>query len=362
MDFYFRIPYKFRDLGNTFFDHYEFENVGVCLDEKRPDLVDPHKRKCRFCGKSFPQVTFNNDAHIIPEFLGNKYFVSDFECDTCNFRLGRLDLQLANYIGIFRTIFGTKGKNGIPTISSQDSLIQAKHEEFFGAENAIKLGSTINDPSSITYNPEKFEHTLEYKKQPYIPFDVYKCLLKMGLCMIDEKEVDEYRSGYEFLRNRKRTKEVKGSLFSIIKHTMPFTYEHTCLWLFKRKDPAILIPPYTLVLVYGCFIYQIYIPFDSQYFAQMKGKEMEAPIFPPYYENEISFPLDNYFFDIEPVCTTEPRHTTERIHFQFNHEELKHRTALDLKTLQTTNAHWDPSKIVSFMLVRDKNFSIKLSK
>jgi hypothetical protein len=359
MDFFMKIPFRFKDLAQTFFEQYEYETIGVCYEQERSDLKLSEHRTCRFCGKYFPEVKFNNIAHIIPEFLGNKYFVSDFECDTCNMKLGRLDTQLANFIGMFRSIFATEGKNGIPTIDSHDSLIQAKHENFFGASKAIKIGSTINDPSSNHFDREKNEHVIEYRKQPYIPFDVYKSLLKMGLSLLDESEVPEYKLGFEFLRRKKMAKAVTGSLFSIIKHSVPFRYEHTCIWLFKRKDSNSLIPPYTLILVYGSFVYQIFIPFDTKYFGQMKDKEIDVPIFPPYYESEYSPSFENYFFDIENICSIEPRHTTEKLHFQIDPSQLKDLSAMDIKTKKKVEAIWNPDKIVSFILVHDKGFVIK---
>jgi hypothetical protein len=44
---------------------------------------------CRFCGRRSPEVTFQFEAHAIPEALGNKSITSTYECDACNQAFGR---------------------------------------------------------------------------------------------------------------------------------------------------------------------------------------------------------------------------------------------------------------------------------
>ncbi|MFA5251657.1 MAG: hypothetical protein WC454_03620, partial [Phycisphaerae bacterium] len=39
------------------------------------DHESVNERKCRFCGKSEPAVSFKNRAHAIPECLGNKSLI-----------------------------------------------------------------------------------------------------------------------------------------------------------------------------------------------------------------------------------------------------------------------------------------------
>lgn len=71
--------------------------------------------KCRFCGKDESQTTFKNEAHIFPQFIGNKFAISKFECDCCNEKFSRiLENEFANFMKIFHTINGVRGKKGIP--------------------------------------------------------------------------------------------------------------------------------------------------------------------------------------------------------------------------------------------------------
>ena len=47
-------------------------------------LKPKRERTCRFCGKAFGQTRFRENAHLIPDSIGNKDLFSDFECDHCN--------------------------------------------------------------------------------------------------------------------------------------------------------------------------------------------------------------------------------------------------------------------------------------
>ncbi|WP_410170263.1 HNH endonuclease [Agrobacterium tumefaciens] len=52
-------------------------------------LGDSTTRKCRFCDRAEPEVSFKGVAHAIPESLGNKTIESMYECDDCNSLFGR---------------------------------------------------------------------------------------------------------------------------------------------------------------------------------------------------------------------------------------------------------------------------------
>jgi hypothetical protein len=61
---------------------------------------------CRFCMRIFPEVTFKNEAHIIPKSLGNKYLLSKHECDECNALFAKYDDNLAKHLAMYRAFLG----------------------------------------------------------------------------------------------------------------------------------------------------------------------------------------------------------------------------------------------------------------
>jgi hypothetical protein len=72
-----------RDL-QSFLAAYAVDRVMIPPDEAIRKFIQRDQRTCRFCGKHHDASIFQKDAHIIPHFMGNKYLVSNFECDDCN--------------------------------------------------------------------------------------------------------------------------------------------------------------------------------------------------------------------------------------------------------------------------------------
>lgn len=94
---------------------YEMIGHSFGLEFTKARLKPKHERKCRFCGRSYPEAKFKSDAHLIPESLGNTMLFSDFECDHCNNYFGTTyDDHLANYVGLSRIMSFTKNKGKIP--------------------------------------------------------------------------------------------------------------------------------------------------------------------------------------------------------------------------------------------------------
>lgn len=60
-----------------------------------------------------PEVTYSQKAHAISEALGNKTVILFDECDNCNEKFSKsLEPQIVEYLSLFRTMFGVKGKRG----------------------------------------------------------------------------------------------------------------------------------------------------------------------------------------------------------------------------------------------------------
>ena len=73
----------------AFYDrHYDIIGNWFLIPGQKIMLGDTQNRVCRFCGKRSPEVTFESEAHAIPEALGNKSIFSAYECDVCNHMFG----------------------------------------------------------------------------------------------------------------------------------------------------------------------------------------------------------------------------------------------------------------------------------
>jgi hypothetical protein len=77
--------------------------------------------------KKYPLVDFQNHSHVISELIGNKYWISNFECDSCNHLFSKREADLGNYFGVARTLNNTVGKRGIPFFESVGEGITATY-------------------------------------------------------------------------------------------------------------------------------------------------------------------------------------------------------------------------------------------
>ncbi len=116
-----------------FFNIYEVELV-INFDDltKKIYVGEFANRVCRFCGKAKPAVSFKKEAHVVPQFLGNRFLLSAQECDICNKLFGDLyENDFANYIGALRPFsFFTPSKNNK----------NPKYKESLSVGNEKKLG------------------------------------------------------------------------------------------------------------------------------------------------------------------------------------------------------------------------------
>src|ERR1044072_8787003 len=111
-----------------FWEQYEVIDMVMPADiryDKR-NLKPKHERVCKFCGFSMPEVKFPDEAHLLSEMIGNKDLFSDFECKACNLKLSNYENDLANFLGISRTILRVNTKGGIPDFKSQGKKLIAR--------------------------------------------------------------------------------------------------------------------------------------------------------------------------------------------------------------------------------------------
>ena len=94
-------------------DNYDVVHYDNGKDQIKIGEADKSKRKCRFCGRMMPEVSYKKVAHTISEGLGNKCIITNDECDDCNETLGKeIEQDLITYLSPLRTFMSINGKNG----------------------------------------------------------------------------------------------------------------------------------------------------------------------------------------------------------------------------------------------------------
>ena len=229
----------------------------ILQDFPKEFLKDSIPNKCRFCGRSFPKVSFNSEAHSIPQFIGNKSLISLFECDPCNKEyFNSFENEFANFMLPHNAMSGTKTRKNKITKYKQvgQPLIKSNNEK-------ILLESV---PDSIINKSEADRFEIKVKIPSFIPEYIYRCLVKIALSIIPEDKLTNYKGTIKWLMNREIESNLKPAmLFSMY----PFhiqSNEIRCVVL-ERKDISNKNVPHSIFfLSYNNFAFQTYIPFNSK--------------------------------------------------------------------------------------------------
>ena len=237
--------------------------------------------KCRFCGKSSPEVKFRKIAHAFPECIGNHELRTSYECDECNEYFGKeCEDNMAKYLGPLLTLSQTKGKNGVPAYKAKNkrTRIDVTPSEVV-IQNASDSGNINIEDSCITINANR---------QPYYKIGVYKTLLKMALSLMPEREIDNFKETIEWVRfgSKQYEKVMEIHAKSVIQtfYPGPGTIPLNAI-LYKRSDDKLRVPYCIFYCEFRNFSFQIVVPsIKKDELLYKENIEVKIPGFIGYYE------------------------------------------------------------------------------
>lgn len=263
---------------------YLIDNIVYPLDNRK-ELKHKKNRVCRFCNKSYPDVTFKSKAHLIPEFLGNKNFLSDFECDTCNSIFAIYDNDLANYFGPFLTFAGISGKNKVPKFKSNAQSVDVELNYPFIDVN-FKNADVFRE--SIGYDQKNHIQRIQFNSKPFTPINIFRALVKIGLSTINKSKTDNLNETLDFLLNDNKCVGLeKNSLFNVHTFFVPGSFQIAPIVISLRKNDKFIsypAPTHLLILQVSNIIIQWFIPFykgDMFFFEENKDIKRNLFIVPP---------------------------------------------------------------------------------
>lgn len=260
---------------NLFFKTYELESFASTYE--RRFLGNKIKKICRFCGQTTPNVKFSDTAHVIPEMLGNKKLFSYFECNTCNKEFSKYESSLAAFLGPIRTFFQIKGKTGTPTFAEND-----KRVTIVSKDNKYEINTYDNDSIKIIEEENRFKLTTY--RQSYIPINVLKIFLKMGLCLLEEKYLSKYKKCFEFILNKDlmfAENEGENSMASLFYYFIPIPniFNFPSISIYKKIDKNLLMPYHVCIITFNYYIIQFFFS-ENDLDNDLFGKKITFPIFP----------------------------------------------------------------------------------
>lgn len=180
---------------------YANYNVYAALGRER-SLVgeerDKTKRTCRFCGETYPNTTFDVEAHAISEAFGNKTIICLDECDVCNAEFGKgdgIETDIISYFDTDRVLAQIKNKdNKIPKIEFPE----------------YKLSIVDKTISMKFKNQPTKEPTLdlinELKEKEYLINlqNIYRALCKYFISIVSDDLLAHFADTISWIKGKKR--------------------------------------------------------------------------------------------------------------------------------------------------------------
>ncbi len=248
---------------------------------KYPPVKPRKKRVCRFCKKGFPDTLFRNNAHVIPQFLGNRYLIHNIECDACNLKFGVYETSFADSIGLLRTTDILEGHRNIPKFKN-DGLVAYSEKDELGNH---KILIEASDPKKAIYNEKEDSIIFRTKKTPYVPLHIMKVLFKIGYSLLGEDELVDYPH-LEKIINTSDLDNKLQEYCKVLVFTFPNYFCNPFSITFKKREEFkdFRLPTKIVLVYFGRFMYEFVLLNSSDTFMIKKGETGRVLYTPPYWD------------------------------------------------------------------------------
>lgn len=212
-------------------------------------------RKCRFCGKSTPEVSFESDAHAVPHLIGNRVLKTLYECDCCNKQLfSKMEEQFDAYTRLYH-VFCHVSRNG-NTVNSYKCHSKSKAGVCVSGE-WTDVNFCVGEDLTSRVNQQDKTITISGVRS-YNPLAVFKAVVKMALSIMPDSDLNNIEDTFRWLR----TSDIHLShlKLSIRLYEGVHDFNGECM-IYKRKDNhKDNVPCYLFGLKYNNLFIQIHIP------------------------------------------------------------------------------------------------------
>lgn len=212
-------------------------------------------RKCRFCGKTTPYVSFESDAHAVPHLIGNRVLKTLYECDNCNKQLfSKMEEQFDAYMRFYH-VFCHVSRNG-NTVNSYKCNSKS-NASIRVSEEWTDINCCVGEDLSTVVNQQNKTITFSGVRS-YIPLAVFKAIVKMALSIMPDSDIDNFKDTLKWLRTSHIQLYHLNLSIRIYEGLHDFNGE--CM-IYKRKDNnKENVPRYLFGLKYNNLFIQISIP------------------------------------------------------------------------------------------------------
>lgn len=241
-----------------FFSDYELAGSTDSLENYHDNF---NQKFCRFCGRSYPEVSFRTKPHLLPELFGRNKFLSNNECDLCNASFKSCETDMANFIAPYMAFYGILTKRGVPVFQSRKAPYQeATTLRAEGEERQMYFGNNLDD---FAYDEERQSFSFTLKTKKFSSYALYKVLLKIGIALMPEAQFMNNRYYLQFLRSEEPIKNgmQHWNLYRFVRPGMMVTEPSALLYRAKQVIAyGMELPEYCLVIKFANMIFQMFLP------------------------------------------------------------------------------------------------------
>lgn len=278
-----------------------FANYDISVYSPKKKYVygnsDKSKRKCKYCGRTIINgATYNEEAHAIPESLGNKTIISADECDCCNDKFSKtIDLDIFEYLKLFRVLYGKKGKKGVPKLKFKNGT-----EIFHNGTNAVIIQRTNDTTIDTDFSEENFKIPLEFSKD--INFmNIYRALVKYVIAVIPNEEMSNFTQTVGWIMDIKNDGNEIELPVVAAKIDFQNYNDQPMLMVYKRKNENSSLPYMYAELKITTLIFVFIVPFCGKDIKDFSQKENFDTFwkFNKHYAHFTDWTFNNFNVDIE---------------------------------------------------------------
>jgi hypothetical protein len=230
------------------------------------EKFDKHASKfCYYCGET-DISKFKGVPHLTPELLTRNDNTYNYECDTCNqFFSTEYENHLTEFTRPFVVLYQCKTKKGYPKIKMPNGdSIQFK-------DGQLEINN-LHNSFKIVRDKKKNTATIEVPRKKFIPYKVYKSLVKIGISLLPPDKIENYRDTIQWLKNPQL-----DSLFNLSDLAKGYTfklnsqkYNEPFAELYEAKQLLIGNTEYIqhiLIVGFANFAIQIFLPLSKEHAA-----------------------------------------------------------------------------------------------
>lgn len=348
-------PPFFEKRASEFDKHYQVMRIVTCPDKKLMTLKRKSDRVCRFCKLNYGETSFNSEAHLLSKLIGNKYLISDFECDKCNKIFGRYESDLAFYLGPLRAF---QGMNQLSIekskFKSPNKQVVTETTDFYGADNCVSISREDCLDQTFEFDRETGLTKVKLVKQSYVPLHVFKAILKMALSCLSDKDITNYKLAIDYILSNRLDKHITV-VAKILQYTLqPGTgYKSPIAFLFQKKVASQRLITHVFMLYFMNQIYQIAIPLHTNDLRYYDKSDIDCHFCAPLFANENDAATIFLREDMVDLSSSELKKGEEELlSFQYNVEDFKNAVAYDPRTKEVKPSEGKVGEIVRIMFTK----------